>query len=293
MRKTKDRALMNIQDIQSDGIICLPGRPPAMLDRDVSKMFETETRRINEVAGRNSEMLTEPDFRFQATTDEVIAICDHLGVGLGARRADSLPWLYTRVGCNTLPFFLRSNIARARAQQIAMAFTALEDGRIERMILEKAEAIAKKAAELQVERLLLAPSPSEWRKFFDEKYMLELTRINPNAFFDPKTWRGQGVGPMLNWIIYKRLPEHVYTKATDRPRYEGGSFKNAKWQMFTDEGQRMIESFRVRSFDLMQQLGYNTYYTELKPLWSNLCPMPEKAVQIPLFSFPKKKQLEN
>ena len=105
-------------------IIRLPGRPPAMLDKDIAELYGTETRRINEQVKRNQSKFPD-DFVFQLTDEEF--------GNLGSQNAMSSwggvrhnPYAFTQAGCNMLAMVLRTKTANKRAVQIIRAFTAME-----------------------------------------------------------------------------------------------------------------------------------------------------------------------
>jgi len=136
----------------SKKIITLPGRPLFMLDRDVAELYETETKYVNQAVRRNPDRFPE-DFYFELTADEsqkVVADCDRSVKfevadcdikkptfevtdcdlktdGRGGRR--TLPFAFTREGCNMLSAVLSTSVAIARSIQIMRAFSSLERSR--------------------------------------------------------------------------------------------------------------------------------------------------------------------
>lgn len=116
-----------MNELQTIGkkIINLPGRPLFMLDRDVAELYGTRTMRINEAVKRNPGRFPE-DFCFQLSkeeTKEVIAKCDNPD---DIKFRPTLPYAFTREGCNMLSAVLNTKTAIARSIQIMRAFTAIE-----------------------------------------------------------------------------------------------------------------------------------------------------------------------
>lgn len=131
---------MNELAVISKKIIALPGRPLFMLDSDVAGLYETETRAINQAVRRNPERFPE-DFYFELTAEEfqkVVTDCDQFTKfevtdcdlktdGRGGRR--TIPFGFTREGCNMLSAVLSTPVAVARSVQIMRAFSSLERSR--------------------------------------------------------------------------------------------------------------------------------------------------------------------
>lgn len=132
---------MNQLAVITKKIIILPGRPLFMLDRDVAELYETKTMRINEAVKRNPERFPE-DFYFELTAEEFekcgarlepqkaafdIADCDIKNDGRGGRR--TIPFAFTREGCNMLSAVLSTPLAIQRSIQIMRAFSSMERSR--------------------------------------------------------------------------------------------------------------------------------------------------------------------
>lgn len=118
-----------MNDLQTIGkkIVSLPGRPLFMLDRDVSELYGTETKKLNQAVKRNPDRFPE-DFCFLLEEDELrkleVTDCD-LKIGdHGGRRY--MPYAFTREGCNMLSAVLNTKVAIARSIQIMRAFSAME-----------------------------------------------------------------------------------------------------------------------------------------------------------------------
>jgi len=102
-----------------------PDRPPAMLDKALSEIYETEVGNVNRAVKRNTERFPE-DFYFQLTQNEAeLLVCQ--SVISKQSIAKSLPYAFTREGANMLSAVLRTKVAAERSVQIMRAFSALED----------------------------------------------------------------------------------------------------------------------------------------------------------------------
>ena len=117
---------------QSYPVVNLPGRPPAILDKDVAKIYEVETREVNQARIRNSEKFPL-DFCYQLTVEELteaVTSCDNLKFN------PCLPHVYTWEGCNMLATILKSDIATKRVIQIIRGFTGVEKGQLSQQMIE-------------------------------------------------------------------------------------------------------------------------------------------------------------
>ncbi|QTA93572.1 ORF6N domain-containing protein [Desulfonema magnum] len=117
---------LTVKEIQSQ-IISLPGRPPAMLDRDLADIYGTETKRINEAAKRNPDRFPN-DFRFQLTRAEMEILRSQNATFQWLQGVKYLPWAYTREGCNMMSACLETPVAVNRSVFIMRAFSAMEAG---------------------------------------------------------------------------------------------------------------------------------------------------------------------
>jgi len=120
--RTDDREL-TVSEIQAK-IIRLPGRPPAMLDRDLAEIYGVETKHLNRAANRNPDRFPA-DFRFRLTAEEVEYLrCQSVTAISNMSRVS--PWAYTWEGSNMLSAVLESGFAVARSVFIMRAFSATE-----------------------------------------------------------------------------------------------------------------------------------------------------------------------
>ena len=134
-------------------VLCLPGRPKALLDRTVAEIYEVTAKRTNEAVRRNPEKFPE-DFFFELTLDETRVLNEVANCDLDWK-GGHLPKAFTHLGCNMLATILKSPRAVQQAIQIIRTFTALESGGYDKKIFELqiAQAELKKGQEKILEKL--------------------------------------------------------------------------------------------------------------------------------------------
>lgn len=96
-----------------------------MLDSDLAKLYQIETKNLNKAAQRNSERFPE-DFRFQLTDEETRNLRFQIGTsnpGAGGRRYN--PWVYTEQGVSMLATVLHSVVAIQVSVSIVRAFVQM------------------------------------------------------------------------------------------------------------------------------------------------------------------------
>jgi len=100
--RTSEAAIKNL-------IYRLPGRPPFMLAQDVAKVYETETRAVNQAVQRNPERFPD-SFCFRLTREEA----DHLrSQNVIINNPAYLPNAFSHAGANMLSAVLTSPVAVA------------------------------------------------------------------------------------------------------------------------------------------------------------------------------------
>lgn len=112
-------------EIQSK-IIKMPGRPVAMLDRDLAEIYGTETKRINEAVRRNPNRFPE-DFVYQFTIEETRNLWSQNATFEWLQHVKYTPHAFSREGANMLSAVLKTEVAAERSVQIMRAFSALEE----------------------------------------------------------------------------------------------------------------------------------------------------------------------
>lgn len=97
-----------------------------MLDADLARLYQVETRIINRNVARNANRFPE-DFRFQLTKDEFEILKSQIGISSdtehGGRR--TLPYAYTEQGISMLSGVLRSDVAIEVSIGIMRAFVEM------------------------------------------------------------------------------------------------------------------------------------------------------------------------
>ena len=98
-----------------------------MLDSDLARSYEVETKSLNRAATRNADRFPE-DFRFRLTKEEDESLRCQIGTskiseGRGGRRY--LPYAYTEQGIAMLSGVLRSEVAVQTSISIMRAFVAM------------------------------------------------------------------------------------------------------------------------------------------------------------------------
>ena len=96
-----------------------------MLDSDLAKLYQIETKNLNKAAQRNVERFPE-DFRFQLTDEETNFLRFQIGTsnsGAGGRRYN--PWVYTEQGVSMLATVLHSEVAVQVSVSIVRAFVQM------------------------------------------------------------------------------------------------------------------------------------------------------------------------
>ena len=132
---TKDN--INIEDM----IYEIRGKQ-VMLDSDLAKLYEVETKQLNRQVKRNIERFDE-DFMFQLTNLEYQNLKCQIGTSsltnYGGRR--TLPYVFTEMGVATLSSILHSDIAISMSKKIIRAFVKMRhfinDNLIEQKYINK------------------------------------------------------------------------------------------------------------------------------------------------------------
>lgn len=114
---------LTVQEIRSK-IVSLPGRPPAMLDRDLAEIYGTETKKLNQAVKRNPDRFPD-DFCFQLTESEV-EILRSQSVTAISPMSRTRPHAFPREGCNMMSACLETPVAVGRSVFIMRAFSAAE-----------------------------------------------------------------------------------------------------------------------------------------------------------------------
>ena len=139
---------MTVSDIKNL-IVNLPGRPPAMLSKDLAGVYEVTTSALNQAVKRNEDRFPD-DFMFQTTNKESDILRSHSVMSQKAQTAT--PYLFTQMGANQLCSVLHSDIAVKRSIQIMRAFTEMEQGKVEKPKELSRIEMARKLLESEIDR---------------------------------------------------------------------------------------------------------------------------------------------
>ncbi|RAP37687.1 DNA-binding protein [Candidatus Marinamargulisbacteria bacterium SCGC AAA071-K20] len=113
--------LTNINESTIQSKILLFRNLKVMLDRDLSELYEVETKVLNQAVKRNRHSFPK-DFMFQLSESEknkVVTSCDRFK---SLKYAGSPPFAFTEYGILMLSSVLKSNIARKANITIIRAF---------------------------------------------------------------------------------------------------------------------------------------------------------------------------
>jgi ORF6N domain. len=96
-----------------------------MLDFDLARLYEVETRSLNQTVKRNARRFPQ-DFMFQLTEQEWILISSQFVTTSRMKRPKkSLPYAFTELGALMLSSVLRSPVADETSIKITRAFVAM------------------------------------------------------------------------------------------------------------------------------------------------------------------------
>ena len=104
-------------------ILVLRGKQ-ILIDKDLAKIYQVDTKVLNQAVKRNIERFPE-EFRFQLTKnefDQLVTICDRFHF---LKHSSSLPFAFTEQGVAMLSSVLRSDIAIQVSIQIMNAFVTM------------------------------------------------------------------------------------------------------------------------------------------------------------------------
>ena len=96
-----------------------------MLDFDLAKLYQVETKALNQSVKRNIKRFP-PDFMFQLTIEEYQVIRSHFVTGL-KRNTSAPPFAFTEQGVAMLSGLLKSDVAIAANIAIMRAFVRVRE----------------------------------------------------------------------------------------------------------------------------------------------------------------------
>lgn len=115
---------MNISEITIQQQILLLRGKQTLLDRDLAKIYQVDTKVLNQAVKRNINRFPE-DFRFQLNNyelEQLVTNCDRFNP---LKHTSNLPYAFTEQGVAMLSTVLRSSIAVQISIQIMKAFVAM------------------------------------------------------------------------------------------------------------------------------------------------------------------------
>jgi hypothetical protein len=126
---------LNITNVHSENKIFSIRGFQVMIDRDLSELYQVETKVLNQAVKRNIERFPI-NFRFQLTDfeqNELVTICDRFK---NLKHSSSLSYVFTEQGVAMLSAVLKSDIAVQVSIQIINAFVACRKLMNENSLLE-------------------------------------------------------------------------------------------------------------------------------------------------------------
>lgn len=150
-----------------------------MLDRDLARLYEVETRVLNQAVKRNIERFPD-SFRFQLSKEEkaeVITICDNPDE---IRFSPSFPYVFTEQGVAMLSAVLRSKTAIYVSIEIMNAFVAM------RHFLSNNAQVFKRLETIEYNQLAMLQHQQESDKRIDEIFQKfeDKEETTQGIFFD-------------------------------------------------------------------------------------------------------------
>ncbi len=194
---------LTVKEIQSQ-IISLHGRPPAMSDRDLAEIYETDTRSLNQAVKRNAKRFPD-DFRFQLTKEEADNLRSQSVIFKWLQDVKYMPYAYTREGANMLSAVLHTDIAVSRSVQIMRAFSAMEAGHRHKADMKSSEQTLGNLFDLSARRFITALEITKLAGITDEhEARLTANRITKDTTgFDLLKFVRPGYVPVFKTVQQK------------------------------------------------------------------------------------------
>ena len=118
--------IMTKNDVEIENLIYEIRGVQVMLDSDLARLYEVETKQLNRQVKRNIERFDE-DFMFQLSDSEYQNLRCQIGTSssnnYGGRR--TLPYVFTEMGVTTLASVLHSTVAINMSKKIIRAFVMM------------------------------------------------------------------------------------------------------------------------------------------------------------------------
>jgi hypothetical protein len=119
-----------------EGKIVVVRNQEVMLDDDAAEALKVETKHLNENSNTSAkckylrDIGVEDKYRFQLTEEEYTAVRMRSTGSTTSRRADNLPWAYTRLGCAFFGTSMNNVVACQLAIQLSEVFVAYTTGKL-------------------------------------------------------------------------------------------------------------------------------------------------------------------
>ena len=133
-----------------------------MLDFDLARLYQVETKALNQAVKRNLKRFP-PDFMFQLTVDEFLSMRSRF-VTASKRNTSTPPFAFTEQGVAMLSGLLKSDVAIAANIAIMRAFVQVRE------YLLAASSVSSELKELRAKVDLLASREDEDRGNIDTLY---------------------------------------------------------------------------------------------------------------------------
>ena len=133
-----------------------------MLDFDLARLYQVETKALNQAVKRNLKRFP-PDFMFQLTVDEFLSMRSRF-VTASKRNTSTPPFAFTEQGVAMLSGLLKSDVAIAANIAIMRAFVQVRE------YLLTASSVSSELKELRAKVDLLASREDEDRGNIDTLY---------------------------------------------------------------------------------------------------------------------------
>lgn len=172
---------INISSEKIQGLIYIVRGKQVMLDSDLARLYQVETKVFNQAVKRNIKRFPE-SFRFQITEEEYNSLRSQFVTSKGGRRY--LPYVFTEQGIAMLSAVLRSDVAIQVSIQIMETFVEM------RRYIASNELLYKKVNDLETHLIESDIQHKAFEQKTDERfkevfdYIAQHQESNQKIFFD-------------------------------------------------------------------------------------------------------------
>lgn len=172
---------INISSEKIQGLIYIVRGKQVMLDSDLARLYQVETKVFNQAVKRNIKRFPE-SFRFQITEEEYNSLRSQFVTSKGGRRY--LPYVFTEQGIAMLSAVLRSDVAIQVSIQIMETFVEM------RRYIASNELLYKKVNDLETHliesdiqhKVFQQKTDERFKEVFD--YIAQHQESSQKIFFD-------------------------------------------------------------------------------------------------------------